>query len=164
MTKRRQIFSVLLAIVMCFTIFGSTNAMAIESEVANMATKASTKEKITESDVALKAIVQPRLTQIGQTLTGTLSPQIAYTGTIVVDKNYSNVQVYYATRLTSGSGTAVYKLTIDGPAKRTGNINVNGKADYITIGSLPKGTYSVKIQRLEGSTNAYYVFAMEFYQ
>ncbi len=164
MTKKRKIFSFLLAIVMCFSIFGSATAMATEPEADDVPITAITKEKIAESEAMLKAIVQPRDTQVGQTLTGTLSPRMVYTGTLVVDKDYSNVTVYYSTRRTSGSGVAVYKLTIDGPEYRSGNINANGKADYFTIGSLSKGTYTVKIQRTEGSTDAYFAFAMEFYQ
>lgn len=167
MTKKRKIFSFLLAIVMCFSIFGSATAMATEPEADDVPITAITKEKIAESEAMLKAIVQPRDTQVGQTLTGTLSPQVVYTGTLVVDKDCSNATVYYSTRITAGSGTATYKLTVkksNPTVTRSGNISANGKPDFITIGNLPKGIYTVEIKRIDGSTDAYFAFAMEFYQ
>lgn len=90
MTKKRTIFSLLLAMVMCFTIFGGTVAQAAEIETPSTSVAVPTKDQ-----QVTQLAVQPR-SKIGNTFGGNLDATMPYVTSFYFDKNYSEIEcVYY---------------------------------------------------------------------
>ena len=110
----------------------------------------------------INGVITPRMAQFAM-FSGTISGATE-TGTVSVDKNYSNVLVVFLGRRTDGSSaSATYNVTLTkaGQTSKRFQMTLNNTGGSATIGSMAKGTWNYSISRSSGSGE--YVFAVSLH-
>ena len=155
---KRRIIALLTVLTMICSI--GTVAMAAESSSLKT-TKLMMTEEVEEFASENPAVA--RATQLHR-FSGTIS-SIKATGSMYLDKNYSDIRFVTAGMRTDGSdASATYKVTFSkGSERRMFVMTLNGVGSMYTVGSMSKGNWTYTIERQRGSGEYAYVIDVYAY-